>query len=210
MTFLYDFFPSKAEEEACKLNNTPWIVTMPENKPLMTTKKTFFYNFFKSRIDEEACQFKNTPWIVARRRIIEIRDMYPPPKIDLKTPWQIKKKITRDEFALKRLVIPFFETFEYVVRNWKRFDVQSLVNGVGRGVSIWDVTEKNDPKMTRVSFKKQLCNDDYFLSCMVLFDDRGLSVGDKIGLYWDPRSSSFMFKLFSQAGELLNSMGSNN
>ncbi|KAG5607078.1 hypothetical protein H5410_028570 [Solanum commersonii] len=26
-TFFYNFFPSKAEDEACKLNNTPLVVT---------------------------------------------------------------------------------------------------------------------------------------------------------------------------------------
>ncbi|CAN4096740.1 unnamed protein product [Withania somnifera] len=26
-TFFYNFFPSKPEEEVCKVNNTPWVVT---------------------------------------------------------------------------------------------------------------------------------------------------------------------------------------
>ncbi|KAJ8540403.1 hypothetical protein K7X08_030322 [Anisodus acutangulus] len=172
---------------------------MAEKKPLVTMKKTFFYNFFPSKAEEEACEANNTPW-VATRELIEIRDIYPAPKIDLENPWQIKKKITHDEIALGKLVVPFFETFEYILRYWKLDEAKSLVNGYGICVNVWDVTEENDPKKYeggRVCFRK-LYNDDYSLSCMELFNDRGLGVDDEIGLYWDPRNSSFMFKLLSK------------
>ncbi|PHT81828.1 hypothetical protein T459_14843 [Capsicum annuum] len=172
---------------------------MSDQKPLISMKKTFFYNFFPSKDEEEACKANNKPW-VATRELVEIRDVYPAPIIDLKNPWQIKKKITRDEVVLGKVVVPFFETFEFILRYWKMGVTQSLVNGYGVCVDVWDVTEENDPKKYEGGsvFFRKLYNDDYSLSCMGLFNDRRLDVGDEIGLYWDPRSSSLMFKLLSQ------------
>ncbi|KAK4372781.1 hypothetical protein RND71_008165 [Anisodus tanguticus] len=138
---------------------------MAEIKPLVTMKKTFFYNFFPSKAEEEACEANKTPW-VATRELIEIRDIYPAPKIDLENPWQIKKKIIHDEVVLGKLVVPFFETFEYILRYWKLDETKSLVNGYGICVNVWDITPENDPKKYEggsVCFRK-LYNDDYSLS----------------------------------------------
>ncbi|XP_055803901.1 B3 domain-containing protein At2g33720-like [Solanum dulcamara] len=170
-------------------------------KSLLTMKKTFFYGFFSSKTEEETCKVNNTPR-VATRELVEIRDLYPAPKIDLKNPWQIKKKITRDEIIVGMLVIPFFETFEYIIRYWTLDISKSLENGCKVCVDVWDVTEENVPKKYEggsVCLKK-LYNDDYSLSCIELFS--GLSVGDEIGLYWDPRSSNLMFKLLSHVHTL--------
>ncbi|KAM3281802.1 hypothetical protein P3S67_027449 [Capsicum chacoense] len=172
---------------------------MSDQKPLISTKKTFFYNFFPSKDEEEACNVNNTPW-VPTRELVEIRDLYPAPIIYLDNPWQIKKKITGDEVVLGKVVIPFFETFEYILRYWEMDVTQSLVNGCGVCVDVWDVTEENDPKKYEgegVCLRK-LYNDDYSLSIVGLFNDCRLDVGDEIGLYWDPRSSTLMFKLLSQ------------
>ncbi|XP_070031771.1 B3 domain-containing protein At5g26805-like [Nicotiana tomentosiformis] len=172
---------------------------MAEEKPLITMKKTFFYKFIPSKAEEEACKTSNTEYIPTRK-LIEIRDIYSAPKIDLKNPWQIKKRITRDEVVFGKLVIPFFDTFEYILRYWNLSKAKSLVNGVGIFVILWDVTEENDPKIYEsgsICFE-MMCNDDYSLLCMPLFNDRGLAVGNEIGIYWDPRCSSFMFKLLSQ------------
>ncbi|KAF3641221.1 putative agglutinin-2-like [Capsicum annuum] len=163
-------------------------------------KKTFFYNFFPSKVEEEACKVNNTPWI-ATQELVEIRDIYPAPTINLENPWQIKKIITRDEVILGNLVIPFFESFEYILRYWTLDVAKSLViNENGMRVNVWDITKENEPKKYdggNVCFRK-LYTDAYSLSCTGLFNDHILNVGDEIGLYWDPRSSSFMFKLFSQ------------
>ncbi|XP_055808666.1 uncharacterized protein LOC129877203 [Solanum dulcamara] len=172
---------------------------MSDQKPLLSIKKTFFYNFFPSKAEEEVCKLNNTPWVVTRE-LIEIRDLYPAPKIDLKNPWQIKKKITNDEVVVGKMVIPFYETFEYILRYWTLDVAKSLENGYGVPVGVWDVTEENVPKKYEggsVCLRK-LYNDDYSLSCIQLFNNRGLGVGDEIGLNWDPRSSSLMFKLLSQ------------
>ncbi|KAM3397322.1 hypothetical protein P3S68_000834 [Capsicum galapagoense] len=173
---------------------------MSNQKPLISMKKTFFYNFFPSKAEEEACNVNNTPW-VATRELVEIRDIYSAPIINLEDPWQIKKRITRDEVILGKMVIPFFESFEYILRYWKLDMAKSLVMSEnGMSVKVWDITKETEPKKYdggNVCFRK-LYTDDYSLSCMGLFNDHRLNVGDEIGLYWDPRSSSFMFKLFSQ------------
>ncbi|XP_055808420.1 uncharacterized protein LOC129876968 [Solanum dulcamara] len=174
---------------------------MSDQKPLLSLKKTFFYKFFPSKDEEEACKVNNTPHVVTRE-LIEIRDLYPPPKIDLENPWQIKKKITHDEVDVGKLVIPFFETFEYILRYWKLDLANSLESRCGMPVNVWDATEENTPKKYEgggVCLRK-LYNDEFSLSCIELFKDHGLGIGDEIGLYWDPRSSSLMFKLLSQVG----------
>ncbi|XP_055808695.1 uncharacterized protein LOC129877228 [Solanum dulcamara] len=172
---------------------------MSHQKPLLSTKKTFFYNFFPSKEEEEACKVNNTPWVVTRE-LIEIRDIYPAPKIDLENSWQIKKKITNDEAVVGKLVIPFYETFEYILRYWTLDVAKSLENGYGVAVDVWDVTEEKVPKKYEggsVCLRK-LYNDDFSLLCVKLFKDRELGIGDEIGLFWDPRSSSLMFKLLSK------------
>ncbi|XP_055803110.1 B3 domain-containing protein At2g33720-like [Solanum dulcamara] len=171
---------------------------MSDQKTLLSMKKTFFYNFFPSKVEEEACKFNNTPWVVTQE-LVEIRDIYPAPKINLENLWKIKKSITHDEVVLGMLVIPFFEMFEYILRYWMLDVAKNLENGCGVHVDVWDVTKENVPKKyegENVCLKK-LYNDDYSLSCIKLFNDRGLGVGDKIGLYWDRRSSCLIFKLLS-------------
>ncbi|KAG5607090.1 hypothetical protein H5410_028582 [Solanum commersonii] len=67
-------------------------------------------------------------------------------------------------------------------------------------IRVWDVTEDNAPKKyegERVCLWN-LCNNDYALSCIKLFNNNRLGVGDEIGLFWNPRSSNFMFKLLSR------------
>ncbi|KAG5606680.1 hypothetical protein H5410_028172, partial [Solanum commersonii] len=177
----------------------PTISSVSDQKPLLSLKKTFFYNFFPSKAEEEAYKLNNTPHVVTREQI-EIRDIYPPPKIYLENPWQIKKKITRDEVIVGKLVIPFFETFEYIIRYWTLDAAKSLEDGSDVPFNVWYVTEENIPKKYEVGsvFLRKLHNDNFYLSCINLFNSRGLSVSDEIGLYWDPRSSISMFKLLSQ------------
>ncbi|KAL3337781.1 hypothetical protein AABB24_030087 [Solanum stoloniferum] len=172
---------------------------MSDQKEFLSLKKTFFYNFFPSKEEEEACKLNNTLFVVTRE-LIEIRDIYPPPKIDLENPWQIKIKITSYEVEAGALLIPYIKTFEYILRYWTLDLAKILVNGCGVCVQVWDVTMDNAPKKyegERVYLWK-LCNDDYALSCIELFNSSRLGIGDEIGLFWDPRSSNFMFKLLSQ------------
>lgn len=163
-------------------------------------KKTFFHKFIQSKAEEEAYQVNNTPWVMTRE-LVEIRDVYLAPTIDLENLWQIKKKIIRNEIVLGKLVIPFLEMFEYILRYWKLDVAKSLANGYEVCVDVWDITEENDPQKYEggtVCFRKLYNDHDYSLSCERLFNYRGLDVGDEIGLYWDPRSSSLMFKLLFQ------------
>ncbi|KAG5607211.1 hypothetical protein H5410_028703 [Solanum commersonii] len=143
---------------------------MSDQKSLLSLKKTFFYNLFPSKVEDEACKLNNNPYVVTRE-LIEIRDIYPPQKSIWKTPG----------------------------RSRKRLPVTSLENGCDVHVDVWDVTGENIPKKYEGGsvFLRKLHNDDFYLSCIKLFNSHGLSVGDEIGLYWDPRSSSLMFKLLS-------------
>uniref|UniRef100_A0A3Q7HET4 TF-B3 domain-containing protein n=1 Tax=Solanum lycopersicum TaxID=4081 RepID=A0A3Q7HET4_SOLLC len=174
-------------------------------KPMRSLKKTFFYNFFPSKEEEAACKRNNTPYVVTRE-LIEIRDIYPPPKIDLENPWQIKIKITSYEIKAGALLIPYIETFEYIIRYWTLDMAKILVNGCGVYVQVWDVTEDNAPNKYEGEhvYLWKLCNDDYALSCIELFNNNNLGVGDEIGLFWDPRCSNFMFKLLDKKMRLIH------
>ncbi|XP_015079059.2 uncharacterized protein LOC107023011 [Solanum pennellii] len=174
---------------------------MSDKMPLLSMKKTFFYNFFPSKAQEEACKINNTPYEVTRE-LVEIRDLYPAPRIDKQNPWQIKKKLTHDEIVVGMLLIPFFEMFEYILRYWSLDVGKNLVNGCNVCVDMWDVTEENVPKKYeggRVWFRI-LPNDDFSLWCTELINGRRLKDGDEIGIYWDPISSSLVFKLFYPIG----------
>ncbi|KAF3657853.1 hypothetical protein FXO37_14702 [Capsicum annuum] len=130
--------------------------------------------------EEEACNAKNVPWLV-RRELIEIRDTYPVPIIDMENPWKFKKKIDEYDFTQTGLLIPFLVAFEHIIRYWKLPDGKTLVNGNWWNVVLCDVTEENDLKKydgaSGRSFRfGNMSDDDYFLQCRQLFIDRGLSV----------------------------------
>lgn len=80
---------------------------------------------------------------------------------------------------------------------------KNLAKGHGVCVDVWDVTEENGPKKYEAEAEsiciRKLQNDDYSLSCTGLFNNHRLGVGDEIGLYWDPRSTSLMSKLLYKA-----------
>ncbi|KAG5581171.1 hypothetical protein H5410_051798, partial [Solanum commersonii] len=68
---------------------------------IFTFRKLSYDDFFLSIVkliknrglaEEEASKVNNTPRVVTRE-LVEIRDLYLVPKIDLENPWQIKKKI---------------------------------------------------------------------------------------------------------------------
>jgi len=102
-------------------------------------------------------------------------------------------------------VISFFEMFEYILRYWMLDAAKSLENRCSVPVDIWDVTEENILKKYEggsVCLRK-LYNDDFYLSCTKLFKSRRFNVGDEFGLYWDPRSSSLMFKITFSGSRLV-------
>ncbi|XP_049399856.1 uncharacterized protein LOC125863932 [Solanum stenotomum] len=174
---------------------------MCDQRPSLIMKKTFFYNLFPSKAEEKACKVNNTPHVVTRE-LVEIRNLYPTPKIDLQKPWQIKKKITHDDIVVGMLMIPFFEMFEYILRYWTLDMAKILENDCSVCVDMWNIT-KGDvlKKYEGVSvWLRTVCSDDFALWCIELFKDRGLGDGDEIGLYWDPRFSYLVFKLLSQVG----------
>ncbi|XP_059310213.1 B3 domain-containing protein At2g33720 [Lycium ferocissimum] len=168
-------------------------------------KKVFFYNFIPSKVEEESCRNSNIPWLVTRR-LVEIRDKYSAPVIDLEDPWQIKKSITYYEAIVGKLVLPFAEVFEHIFRYWTLDMAEFVMSGHKTNVYLWDVTEENNPKKYHNdgTYFEMMPNEDYALVCVDLFKDRGLSVGDEIGLYWDPSwSSHFKFKLICNGHAVL-------
>ncbi|WMV30930.1 hypothetical protein MTR67_024315 [Solanum verrucosum] len=96
------------------------------------------------------------------------------------------------------LMIPFIQMFEYIsildFGHGQKFGERGMMC-----VNVWDVTEANVTKKYEGGsvFLRKLYTDDISLSCMELFNGHRLGIGDEIGLYWDPRTSSLMFKLIS-------------
>ncbi|KAG5606534.1 hypothetical protein H5410_028026 [Solanum commersonii] len=105
--------------------------------------KKFMFKYLLN--EEESYKLNNTTHVLTRE-LIEIRDIYPPPKIDLENPWHIKLNITHDEVVVPKLVIPFVETFEYILRYLMLDMGKSVENGYGMPVDVWDVTKENVPK----------------------------------------------------------------
>ncbi|TMX02600.1 hypothetical protein EJD97_020819 [Solanum chilense] len=118
----------------------------------------------------------------------------------MQKPWQIKKNLTHDEIVVGMLIIPFFEMFKYILRYWTLDVSKSLDNGCRVCVDMWDITEENIPKKYEVGsvWFRKLFNENFSLWSIELFKGRRLGVGDKIGIYWDPRSTTLVFKLLSQ------------
>ncbi|WMV30454.1 hypothetical protein MTR67_023839 [Solanum verrucosum] len=108
-------------------------------------KKTTKQGPYLIKDEEESYKLNNTTHVLTRE-LIEIRDIYPPPKIDLENPWHIKLNITHDEVVVRKLVIPFVETFEYILLYWTLDMAKSVENGYGMPVDMWDVTKENVPK----------------------------------------------------------------
>ncbi|WMV37126.1 hypothetical protein MTR67_030511 [Solanum verrucosum] len=133
-------------------------------------KKIFFYNFLPSKAEEEACRERNTTWIVTRY-LVEIRDIYPAPIIDLQNPWTIKKMITHYETVVRKLVLPFAMAFEHIFRYWTLDTIRLVTSGHRKNINLWDVTEENNPKnyQNEGILVEMLPNGDYALVCVDLF-----------------------------------------
>ena len=89
---------------------------MFEKRHLLSMKKTLFYNFFPSKAEEEIYNINNTAHEVTRE-LVEIRNRYPSSRIDLKNPWQIKKKIIHEDIVLGFRMISFFEILGQILDN---------------------------------------------------------------------------------------------
>uniref|UniRef100_M1DI30 Uncharacterized protein n=1 Tax=Solanum tuberosum TaxID=4113 RepID=M1DI30_SOLTU len=127
--------------------------------------------------------------------VIELIETGPPLIFDPNNPWKIKKSITPEVLHQGNLVISFSETFDYILPYWNLNNARQFVNGaVNTGVAMWDVKNEH----AGFIFSKLPNHDDYSLWILGLFNVYGLGVGDEIGLYWDPRFQTFMFKLLSK------------
>ncbi|KAG5614688.1 hypothetical protein H5410_014512 [Solanum commersonii] len=111
---------------------------------------------------------------------------------------KIKKTITQFEQFTKVLVLPFAIALAHVFPHWMKEMVQLVEKGNMHRVQLWDVTEDNNHNNDERAYvvKMKPCKD-YAIVCADLFENRGLSYGDEIELYWDSNSNNFKFKLIN-------------
>ncbi|KAK4434159.1 hypothetical protein Salat_0578600 [Sesamum alatum] len=169
---------------------------------LHSTKKTFYYNFFPSKAEEESSKARKGPVgsssDVVGRVLVEMRDIYPPPVLDPDNPWCLRKTLNHYEIAFGKLVLSSNDMFEHVIRYWSLGMANYVALGQKVGVTLWDVTEEENPRTYRNNdvYLQMMANDDCVLSCMELVKERKLKVDDEIGMYWDSKETSFKFKVW--------------
>ncbi|KAG8369237.1 hypothetical protein BUALT_Bualt15G0130700 [Buddleja alternifolia] len=160
-----------------------------------TTKKTFYYNFFPTKAEEEDLKARGAP--TNGRVLVEMRDIYPPPMLDPNYPWMIKKTINLYEIASGKLVLSHNDAFEHVLRYWSLGMANYIAMGQKVGVALWDVTEEGNIKKYQGNdvYLQMIANDDCVVACMDMIKERKLKVGDRVSLFWDPKETTFQFKL---------------
>ncbi|KAL2480884.1 3-octaprenyl-4-hydroxybenzoate carboxy-lyase [Abeliophyllum distichum] len=162
-------------------------------------RKTFYHNFYPNKAEEETFNVRSILMhsTTKNKILVEIRDVFPPPIIDPRDPWQMKKSIRYYEILEGELVVTFKDAFEHILRYWTLNMANLIVVGKDVGVIIWDVTEEYNPKKYQSPeiYFKMIPSGDFVLTCAGLIRDRNLNAYDKIGLYWDAKASHFMFKL---------------
>ncbi|GMP66809.1 hypothetical protein CsSME_00027013 [Camellia sinensis var. sinensis] len=93
-------------------------------------------------------------------------------------------------------------------RHWTVDMANFVLYGNKAPVVVWDVTEDTNPLRYRsdnVYFEKASNADDFFvLGWLDLARTRLVNPGDEVGLYWDPRSGSFHFKLLNRETQSVN------
>lgn len=155
----------------------------------LTLKKTYFYNFYPEEEEETASPRYH-------RMLVEIRDVRAAPALD---PWQIKKALNYYEISAGKIVVPFYHTFEYILRYWN-FCMSNHIAILGHRVAVvvWDVTDEKQPKKYQGNdvYFQITPSENYVLTCMNLMRDMKLKVDDYIGLHWDPTQSFFRIKFF--------------
>lgn len=201
-TFFFNFVSSKAEEEACKADNTQRRRTRELLETGNANGTTLKFNFMPSKSEEESCKASNTRRIITRE-LIETGSarIFNQNKI-----YCISKTISLKELSSGVLLIPFSIMFSCIFPYMDLEIATSFVNENQVRVELWDDMKNNVvKKYDRGSFTvTKLPDDDYNLSIVTLIKDRELLIGDKIGLYWHPWNSTFVFRLFSKAGDSRN------
>ncbi|KAM7254528.1 hypothetical protein ACFE04_003908 [Oxalis oulophora] len=115
-------------------------------------------------------------------------------------PFKITKTLTRsDLYNLCRLLIGESLIHNYVFPSWSAKDVNKVRRKVGLKVDVWD--ENTNSQHTLVlklwgKWKGYVFIGRWRPDFVVR---RGLSVGDKIGLYWDQSNKRFTFTVLQRA-----------
>ncbi|WOG85846.1 hypothetical protein DCAR_0105039 [Daucus carota subsp. sativus] len=119
-------------------------------------------------------------------------------------PWKIKKVLEQSDVNnLCRLMISRRMVQQHIVKVWERArrfeDVQSLEEGGGVGVKVWDC---NRGKEFELVLKKHVSTDCYVF-CGTwrsqFVSERELKKGDEIGLFWCNYSHCFFFSVLARA-----------
>ncbi|KAL3637014.1 hypothetical protein CASFOL_019313 [Castilleja foliolosa] len=170
-----------------------------------TTRKSYYYNFFPKKEDEEMPPAANSTVLAPRlnRRLVEIRDVHPPPQLNPHDPWPIKKRLNHYEIATGKIILSFQDTFEHIFRYW-HFPMCKYVTMLCRRIAVvvWDMTNEKFPrKYGRDDVLFQMTPSEHsLLTCPEMMHDRKLKADDNIGLYWDPMEGVFRVKLLSSSG----------
>ncbi|KAG8390055.1 hypothetical protein BUALT_Bualt01G0043600 [Buddleja alternifolia] len=164
-----------------------------------TLKKTYFYNFFPTKAMEEASLANPNPAGVGHQRmLVEIRDVYPPPVLDSRHPWQIKKTLNAYEISSGKVLVSFQDTFEYILRYWT-FCMANNIAMLGKKVLVvlWDLTDEKNPKKYEGNevYFQMILTGDCVLSCMEMMRNRNLKVDDYIA--FSPAGEAIVLDPFS-------------
>ncbi|CAA0809758.1 Putative B3 domain-containing protein [Striga hermonthica] len=165
-------------------------------------KKSYLYNFFPVKEDEEryaAAAASSAFGPRLQRMLVEIRDVHPPPEIDPRDPWPIKKALNHYEIASGKVIVSFNDTFEHILRYWN-FGMATNITVWGRKVAVlvWDVTNEKKPRSYDGSnvYFQMTPSGNCLLTCGEMMNARNMKAEDKIGLCWENKNSCFHIKLF--------------
>lgn len=170
---------------------------------MATMRKIFYYNFLPTKAEEEAAAARNVPYHTYRT-VVEIRDWYPPPRIDPNNPWQIRKSISSNEVVTGKLTLSHEEMFEHVFRYWSVDMANHVILGNKCFVILIDYTDDNMAKRVQGEnvYVKSGPNETYILGVLDVVRGRPLNPGDEVGLFWDMRSGTFGFKLLRRGNPI--------
>ncbi|XP_004295728.1 PREDICTED: B3 domain-containing protein At2g33720-like [Fragaria vesca subsp. vesca] len=123
-------------------------------------------------------------------------------------PWFIKKKLKVSDLGdLSRLLVPKRLTKKHVLPLMHKSLDESVHSSNGGAVTVYDSDMKTKHELV---FKYWPSSESYVLQRNWKKDfvnARKLKEGDLIGLYWDARSSAFLFSLLQREVEIDTTLG---
>ncbi|XP_050369223.1 putative B3 domain-containing protein At1g78640 [Argentina anserina] len=115
-------------------------------------------------------------------------------------PWVIKKKLTASDLGdLCRLLVPKSSTQKHILPFMNKSLNERVHSSNGQTVTVYDSDMNTKHELVFKYWQSAKC---YVLQASwkkEFVNVRGLKEGDLIGLYWDARSSIFVFSLLKRA-----------